>query len=125
MFGKRVRVGRIAHRYGCRMVVTAPSEGRSRQLAALLRQAGAVFATHDGRSVAVNYGSAAGELAVCVTGVGLVDRSALAKLVLQGPPPQLDQLLTRSVGGSVAPGGALSADGAWWCSATEGQVTVL
>jgi glycine cleavage system aminomethyltransferase T len=118
-------VGWIAQRYGCRMVVTATSEGQSRQLAALLRQAGAVFATHDGRSVAVNYGSAAGELAVCVTGVGLVDRSALAKLILQSPPTQLDQLLTRSVGGSVAPGGALSAGGAWWCSATEGQVFVL
>ena len=48
-----------------------------------------------------------------------------AVLVLEGPPTQLDQLLTRSVGGSVAPGGALSAGGAWGCSATEGQVIVL
>ena len=80
-------------------------------LEAALNRAGAVFVELDGRRSVVNYGSAAGELAVCVSGVGLVDRSALDKLVLEAPSAQLDDLIARLTGGTLAVGGALTSDG--------------
>ena len=106
------------------MAVLASPESESR-LAPLLQQAGAVFAARDGRPVAINYGSAAGELAVCVAGVGLVDRSGLTKLVLEAPPLQLDDVLLRIAGSPVVVGGARLAGGAWWCRATADRMIVL
>jgi glycine cleavage system aminomethyltransferase T len=84
-----------------------------------------VLATRDGRSIAVNFGSAAAELAVCVRAVGLVDRSALSKLVLEAPPAQLEALTSRLVGAAVSVGGVLSAGDAWWCGDASGRVIVL
>jgi glycine cleavage system aminomethyltransferase T len=84
-----------------------------------------VFAPHHGRSVAVNYGSAAGELAACVSAVGLADRSDLTKLVLDAPNDQMRRLMSRLAGGIVAPGGALFAGGAWWCGVSGERVVVL
>jgi glycine cleavage system aminomethyltransferase T len=84
-----------------------------------------VFAPHHGRPVAVNYGSAAGELAACVSAVGLADRSDLTKLVLEAPQDQMRQLLSRLAGGIVAPGGARFASGAWWCGVSSERVVVL
>jgi glycine cleavage system aminomethyltransferase T len=92
---------------------------------AILRKAGAVFAVQDGRSVAVNYGSAAGELAVCVSAVGLVDRSELTKLELEAPPAQLRDLTARFAGRAVALGGAVQASGCWWCGAAADRMLVL
>ncbi len=100
----------------------APFSG---ELSEVLRRAGAVFAGHDGRTVAVNYGSAAGELAVCVRAVGLVDRSELTKLVLEAPSAQLGHLLVRLTGRVVAVGGALQTEDGWWCRAAEDRVIVL
>jgi glycine cleavage system aminomethyltransferase T len=107
------------------MSILAPAEGRSPSLDVALRQAGAVFATHDGRSAAIHYGSAAGELAVCVSAVGLVDRSDLTTLALEAPSAQLAQLTSRLAGGEIAPGGALDAAGAWWCAATSDTLVVV
>lgn len=100
----------------------APSPG---ELGEVLRRAGAVFAGHDGRTVPVNYGSAAGELAVCVRAVGLVDRSELTKLELEAPSAQLGHLLVRLTGRVVAVGGALQTEDGWWCRAAEDRVIVL
>jgi len=105
--------------------VTTGSAGSAIPLDVVLRRAGAVLATRDGRSVAVNFGSAAAELAVCVRAVGLVDRPELSKLVLEAPPAQLDALTSRLVGAAVAPGGVLSAGNAWWCGDAPGRVIVL
>jgi glycine cleavage system aminomethyltransferase T len=91
----------------------------------VLRKAGAVFATHEGRSAAIHYGSAAGELAVCVSAVGLVDRSDLTTLALEAPNAQLVQLTSRLAGGEIAPGGALDAAGAWWCAAAPDTLVVV
>ena len=107
------------------MSILAPAEGGSPSLDVVLRQAGAVFATHEGRSAALHYGSAAGELAVCVSAVGLVDRSDLATLALEAPSAQLAQLTSRLAGGEIAPGGALDAAGAWWCAAAPDTVVVV
>jgi glycine cleavage system aminomethyltransferase T len=84
-----------------------------------------VLSTREGRPVAINFGSAAAELAVCVRAVGLVDRSELSKLVLEAPPAQLATLMSRLVGTTVSPGGVLAAGGAWWCGETPGRVFVL
>ena len=71
------------------MAVPTLSEDAAQPLAAVLRQAGAVFARRGGNEVAVDYGSAAGELAVCISAVGLVNRAGLTE-------PELD-LLHRSL----------------------------
>ncbi len=77
---------------------------------------GGVLVMHDGRAVVAHYGSAAGELAACVSAVGLADRSDLTKLVLEGPPAQLQHLSQRLTGSEIAPGGAVLSGGAWWCA---------
>src|ERR1700704_3458301 len=81
------------------MSTLAPPEGGSPPLDAVRRQAGAVFANHGGRAAAIHYGSAAGELSVCVSAVGLVDRSELTTLALQAPSAQLAALTSRLAGG--------------------------
>jgi glycine cleavage system aminomethyltransferase T len=80
---------------------------------------------HDGHPVVANYGSAAGELAACVSAVGLADRSDLAKLVLDGPPAQLRQLSHRLTGSELAPGGAVLSGGAWWCAERPERMLVI
>ncbi len=66
--------------------------------------------------MAVSYGSAAGELAACVSAAGIADSSGLTKLELSAPPGQLRELVERMTGGAIAPGGLLHAGGAWWCA---------
>jgi glycine cleavage system aminomethyltransferase T len=107
------------------MSVTVPSGGAASPLLSILEQAGAVFSSRDGHPSVVHYGSPAGELAVCVSSVGLVDRSALSKLVIEAPRLQLGLLTSRLIGGCVAPGGALQAAGAWCCGESEERVLVL
>ncbi len=80
---------------------------------------------HDGRGVVAHYGSAAGELAACVSAVGLADRSDLAKLMLQGPTAQLQHLAQRLTGSEVAPGGAVHSGGAWWCAESPERMLVI
>ena len=91
----------------------------------VLRQAGAVRVMHDGHGVVAHYGSAAGELAACVSAVGLADRSDLAKLVLQGPAAQLRYLAQRLTGSELAPGGAILSGGAWWCAESPERMLVI
>lgn len=107
------------------MSATARPHGASALLDAVLRQAGAVLSIRDGHPVAVNFGSAAAELAVCVRAVGLVDRSELSTLVLEAPPAQLSALMMRLVGAAVSPGGLVSGGSAWWCGDAPDRVTVL
>lgn len=80
---------------------------------------------HGGRAVVAHYGSAAGELAACVSAVGLADRSDLAKLVLEGPAAQLRHLSQRLTGTDVAPGGAVLSGGAWWCAESPERMLVI
>ena len=107
------------------MAILASRDGSPPPLDVVLRQAGAVFANRAGHAAAIHYGSAAGELAVCVSAVGVVDRSDLTILALEAPPSQLGALTSRLTGGEVAPGGALDAAGAWWCGAAPGTVMVV
>jgi glycine cleavage system aminomethyltransferase T len=80
---------------------------------------------HAGRAVVAHYGSAAGELAACVSAVGLACRSELATLQLDGPPAQLRQLSQRLAASEVAPGGAALSGGAWWCAPSPERMLVL
>ena len=80
---------------------------------------------HGGRVVVAHYGSAAGELAACVSAVGLADRSELGKLALEGPPEQLAHLSQRLTGTELAPGGAVLSGGAWWCAERPDRLLVI
>lgn len=96
-----------------------------RPLEPVLRRAGAVLSTRDGRPVAAHFGSAAAELAVCVRAVGLVDRSDLSILTLEAPPAQLTALTARLVGATVAPGGLVASGSAWWCGEASDRMAVV
>jgi len=84
-----------------------------------------VFSTREGPPVAVNFGSAAAELAVCVRTVGLVDRSELSTLALEAPPAQLSALVTRLAGATVSPGGLLASGSRWWCGEAPDRVMLV
>ena len=107
------------------MSITDPSPSASASLDSVVAHAGGVFTPHTGPWVAINYGSAAGELAACVSSVGLADRSELTKLVLSGSPEAIDAVATRFAGATVAPGGARLTGGAWWCRPAGGQMIVI
>jgi glycine cleavage system aminomethyltransferase T len=107
------------------MPLLASAPDSNGPLDTVLRRAGAVFGVHGRSLVALNYGSAAGELAACVHGVGLVDHSEAAKLVLEAPPAQLRDLSVLLAGRSVAAGQAFYAHGAWWCAAAPGRLVIL
>jgi glycine cleavage system aminomethyltransferase T len=84
-----------------------------------------VLVLRDGYPVVANYGSAAGELAACVSAVGLAARSDLATLELAGTSAQLRHLSQRLTGSEVAPGGAVLSGGAWWCAANPERMLVI
>ena len=90
-----------------------------------LQKAGATMVARHGWWVAAHYGSPAGELALCETAVGLADRSDLGKLELRGERSALEQLVGQLSGGSVDPGDALLAEGAWWCAVSRTHVIAL
>jgi glycine cleavage system aminomethyltransferase T len=84
-----------------------------------------VFVRREGREVVLHYGSAAGELAACVSAVGLADCSELTKFVLEGAEERLRVLVRRMTGAALAPGGAVSVGGTWWCAERPERVIVL
>jgi hypothetical protein len=104
---------------------TTGSRGISTELDVVLRRAGAVLSTRDGRPVAMNFGSAAAELSVCVRTVGLVDRSELSTLALEAPSGQLSAVMRRLAGASVSPGGVVAGARALWCGESASRVVVL
>jgi glycine cleavage system aminomethyltransferase T len=105
-------------------VLTSPLDAAD-PLKAALNRAGAVFVERGGRRSPVNFGSAAGELAVCASRVGLVDRSAIDKLVLTAPAVRLDDVIARLTGGTLAVGGTIASGGAQWCRLAADRVLVL
>jgi len=105
--------------------VHASPEHQPTALDPVLQQAGAVLMLREGHAVVANYGSAAGELAACVSAVGLADCSELTKLTLEGPAPQLRQLSGRLAGAELEPGGAVFSGGAWWCAQSSERLLVV
>src|ERR1700685_4866114 len=90
------------------MSLLAPLPGATGPLDPVLRRAGAVFGVHGGDLVALNFGSAAGELAACVHGVGLADRSEVAKLEVHASAAQLSDLIALLAGRGLADGEAVN-----------------
>lgn len=107
------------------MSIHAFDEREAPQLGSILSRAGAVLGSRNGLPVALNYGSAAGELAACTRGAGIGDCSWLAKLELVGPPDVVGDVVRSVTASSVLPGGALHAVSTWWCSLADGRVIVL
>jgi glycine cleavage system aminomethyltransferase T len=107
------------------VAVHAPVPSPPASLEEIAQRAGGVRTTHAGRTVITSYGSAAGELAACVTAVGLADCSQLTKLLLSGPSPQVSELRCRLTGAELAPGGAARTGGAWWCAESDVRTIVL
>jgi glycine cleavage system aminomethyltransferase T len=94
-------------------------------LAEDLRRAGAVPVDHRGPCIAAHYGSAAAELAVCSTAVGLADRSDLAVLELRGRAGALARLTRERTGRALAPGDVAAAGGAVWSARSPTRVLVV
>jgi glycine cleavage system aminomethyltransferase T len=77
--------------------------------------AGAQLGERDGHVVAALYGSSHGEIAACMTHVGLADRSDLGTIELRGGQSQLDRALATRVGDPPpGPGGARRQSGVWY-----------
>jgi glycine cleavage system aminomethyltransferase T len=94
-------------------------------LDAVARRAGAVTVERQGARIPAHYGSAAGELAVCLRAVGIADRSDLGKLVVTGRPEGVAELVRRAAGSTLAVTGVAAAGGAWWCAAAPDRLLVL
>lgn len=77
--------------------------------------AGAQLGERDGRVVVALYGSTPGEIAVCMTHVGLADRSDLGTLELRGPQSSLDRAFSARFGDPpIAPASARRQRGIWY-----------
>jgi glycine cleavage system aminomethyltransferase T len=75
---------------------------------------GAQLGERDGHVVAMLYGSTHGEIAACVTHVGLADRSDLGTLEVRGGRSSLDRALAARVGDPPVPAGAGRRQGGVW-----------
>jgi len=71
-----------------------------------------------------DYGSAAGELAACVRGVGLADRGDLGVLAVSAPERLIAELGRRLSGAPLLPGGVAFAAGGWWCRDGHGLLGI-
>jgi len=77
--------------------------------------AGAVLADRDGHTVAANYGSVPGEIAVCMKSVGLADRSDYGAVEIRAEQLQMDRALIAKLGDPpLAPGRGHRMRGVWY-----------
>jgi len=72
-----------------------------------------------------SYGSAPGELAACVTHVGLVQRPGLSAIRATSEPRVLEAVTEHCTGHALAVGGSVRVAGAWWCRPDEGSLLFL
>lgn len=83
-------------------------------LATQLRRSAESVGMRGGHFVPLHYGSAAGELAVCMRAVGLVDREDLQVLTVTTHPNGLDRLTADLIDGGLAVGEATTVGSAHW-----------
>jgi glycine cleavage system aminomethyltransferase T len=88
---------------------------RSNPLDGILARSGATMVERAGAVVAADFGSVAGELAVCGQAVGIADRADLAQLELHGSATLVTEALVALTGRQAAPGFAAHGLDAWWC----------
>lgn len=72
-----------------------------------------------------NYGSAPGELAACLTHVGIVDRTDLARVGASGPAGAILGMLDRLIGDRISVGGSIRSGESWWSQPAPDQILVL
>jgi glycine cleavage system aminomethyltransferase T len=87
--------------------------------------AGAQLGERDGHVVAALYGSTHGEIAACMSHVGLADRSDLGALELRGGQPPLDRALAARLGDPPPPAGTGRRQRGVWFLRTEGRRALL
>lgn len=88
--------------------------------------AGAQLGERDGHVVAALYGSAQGEIAACMSHVGLADRSDLGVLELRGDDASLDRALAGRLGDpAVPPGAARRQRGVWYLRPDKRRALVV
>jgi glycine cleavage system aminomethyltransferase T len=107
------------------MSIPAHSPRADRELDTIVARAGGNLSGEDNRAVPIDFGSAAGELAACVSRVGLADRSDLVKLVLSGSPQTLERAIGELTGATLAPGGTLRTGATWWCAIGPEQAVAI
>lgn len=78
-----------------------------------------------GSEVVLNYGSAPGELAVCLRHVGLIERSDLTTVRVSAPEATLDIATSDLTGSSLSVGGAVQLADAWWCRPATDRLLVM
>jgi glycine cleavage system aminomethyltransferase T len=77
--------------------------------------AGAQLGERDGHVVVALYGSTPGEISVCMTHVGLADRSDLGALELRGPQTALDRAFSARLGDPpIVPGAGRRQGDIWY-----------
>jgi hypothetical protein len=91
----------------------------------VVARGGATLTTRHERPIAAHYGSAGGELAVCVCNVGLIARTDLDVLVLTGKPAMIEGASLRLAGWRIATGGALPGPDAWWCRTSSRELVLV
>ena len=96
-----------------------------RGLETVLVEAGAVLAPHHGATVALSYGSAAGELAGCLNGVGIAARSELTKLELSAPADRLERVLEALLDRPLLPAGILVSPAVGWFRLDDRRLVAL
>ena len=87
--------------------------------------AGAQLGERDGHVVAALYGSVHGEIAACMSHVGLADRSDLGTLELRGGQPPLDRALATRLGDPPPAAGTARRQRGVWYLRTEGRRVLL
>ena len=105
---------------------------RTSPLEAILRGSGATMLYEAGVTFANDFGSVAGEVAVCLRAVGIADRSDLVKLDISGPAEDVAAVVgswpapCRNPASRFmcsAPGGRASTPSACSCSSTSPSAT--
>ena len=137
LYGKSRLKGRVKSRVGryvfrsCqfrnpgRIHATAGATQLRDELGGIQADAGAVLARHDGRVLALSYGSAAGELAACMNAVGVASRAELTKLELTAPGPNLERVIDGLLGVPLLPGGSHQTRAVGWYRPDGGRLIAL
>lgn len=102
-------------------VAGVPSSPLTETLAA----AGATFVDRSCGPVAAHFGSVIGELAVCLSAVGIADRSNAPLIELRGDATAIARVAARATGRELAPRHAARGTDAWWCAVTPNRFLVV
>lgn len=98
---------------------------RTSPLEAILRGSGATMLDEEGVTFANDFGSVAGEVAVCLRAVGIADRSDLVKLDISGPAEDVAAVVGELAGAVPESGESIHVQRAWWSGVDAERMFVL